>query len=1179
MQLTRTRGLLARVGLIQAVLLMVAVMLPGVARADEVPAIVNDYVVVFDGHVNYGEQLEAVAAVGATAVDSVPALRLQVIEATAEQAVALSGGPGVVSVEIDQIRQAEALPNDPDFGDQWALPVIGWQAAYDEFAPQGSARVAVLDTGVDASHPELAAAIATGIGIIEGSDPFADPSGHGTALAGIVAAAVDNAAGIAGVAYAGVEIMPVTVLAEAGTGQDSDIIEGIVWATVAGADVILMAFSNPTSSAALQAAVDYAWARGVVLVAAVGNDGIDQNTYPAGTAGVVGVSATTSTDTLAGFSNSGDSVFVAAPGAGITTTASGGGLTSISGTSAAAAHVAAAAALVMANDPGVSNSVVAARLARNAEAVGTVAETGNGRLDLYRAMADVDLAGIKPAGAPSAGPFVGPYVAAALDIENPVVSPLLVFTSVPTAFSFTVESKNGGVHGVAHNDNPECVVFTLTGFTSLAAASLSQPAGHNWTISSIVGNVVTAKADGTAADQLHKGGEQLTLNVTATAPAAVGTYTWTAAAYNDTACTGGKKEKIADVLVVNPVVSTFSDAALTTPRSVFGSGATVYLVVDGYLPSHTDAEVAWIKPNGTTACANLSGGDRPDTSATGRLPSTGFLQFPPNASGGVQHNDNTKYDSTCLGAGSSFAANPGLWKIQIAPKGQPSEAITLAAFTIDTAAPTVTVNQAAAQADPTGISPINFTVTFSEPVFGFNGSDVFLGSSTAGGVLIAVVTGGPATYNVAVSGMTTGGLVVVSVPAAAAVDVVGLPNAASTSVDNTVTWTSGPTHVAFATSPSSSTHGAAFGTQPVVEIRDALGNVVTTSSAPVTLSIKSGTPATGGPGTLNGTVTVNAVNGVATFSGLSISGAGTGYRLHAVSGALTPADSALFDIGKADPVCSVTGYSVVYDGMSHTASGQCLGVAGEVLSGLDLSGTTRTNAGDFPADPWSFTDVTGNYNNTSGTVANSIGKAILTVTADDTSKVLNGPNPAFTFTYDGFVGGEGPAVIDTAPTCAAPAVTSPVGSYPITCSGGADDNYSFDYINGTLRVLYAVGGTCLGAPGHQVLQPINADYTSVFKKGSTVPVKFRVCDANGVSIGTAGVVTSFRLVASYVGMNGTVLDEIPMSTTPDTEFRWSAEDKQWIFNLKTKNLSTGKTYVYEIMLNDGSYITFAFGLK
>ena len=112
--------------------------------------------------------------------------------------------------------------------------------------------------------------------------------------------------------------------------------------------------------------------------------------------------------------------------------------------------------------------------------------------------------------------------------------------------------------------------------------------------------------------------------------------------------------------------------------------------------------------------------------------------------------------------------------------------------TYDVTAPTVTINQASGQADPTGTSPINFTAVFSEPVFGFTGSDISFTGSTAPGTLTANVTGGPSTYNVAVSGMTGCGTVVVSIPTNSAVDAANNGNAASTSADNTVTFTCAP---------------------------------------------------------------------------------------------------------------------------------------------------------------------------------------------------------------------------------------------------------------------------------------------------------------------------------------------------------------------------------------------------
>ena len=154
-----------------------------------------------------------------------------------------------------------------------------------------------------------------------------------------------------------------------------------------------------------------------------------------------------------------------------------------------------------------------------------------------------------------------------------------------------------------------------------------------------------------------------------------------------------------------------------------------------------------------------------------------------------------------------------------------------------------------------------------------------------------------------------------------------------------------------------------------------------------------------------------------------------------------------------------------------------------------------------------------------------------------------------------------------------------VGVYPILQGAlTAGNNYELTYLGSNLTVSYAASGMCQEAQGHAILQPIDSDGTSVFKQGSTVPAKFRVRDANGVSIGASGVVSSFKLIQIVSGTAADV-DEAVDSTTPDTAFRWSSTDQQWIFNMSTKNLSKNKTYAYLITLNDGSTIKFQFGLK
>src|SRR5437870_7069112 len=378
-------------------------------------------------------QADVIARNGGVERSVISALRLHVIDVLPSELDAVRANyqadPRVVSVEENRTRVWEAVPADPLYGYQWALPRIAWDQVFGNVTPTGTAKVALLDTGVDALHPDLSGKVVPGTSILDGSNGMTDPSGHGTWLAGIIAAQTDNVPveGIAGVAYAGVTVIPVTVLNANGEGQDSDVIAGVIWAADHGADVILMAFSNPGFSPNLQDAIDYAWSKGIVLVPAVGNGAVSDATFPAGHRGVMGVAATDANDALAYFSNDGQAVFIAAPRVDITTTdIIDPYYVTASGTATSAASVAAAAAL-KAVDPTLSNGIIVGRLARNADPAGTQSQTGNGRINLARALADTSTEFIEPAGAApvgAGGPFVGPYRAAAIQSTTTIASNL-----------------------------------------------------------------------------------------------------------------------------------------------------------------------------------------------------------------------------------------------------------------------------------------------------------------------------------------------------------------------------------------------------------------------------------------------------------------------------------------------------------------------------------------------------------------------------------------------------------------------------------------------------------------------------------------------------------------------------------------------------------------------------------
>jgi hypothetical protein len=268
------------------------------------------------------------------------------------------------------------------------------------------------------------------------------------------------------------------------------------------------------------------------------------------------------------------------------------------------------------------------------------------------------------------------------------------------------------------------------------------------------------------------------------------------------------------------------------------------------------------------------------------------------------------------------------------------------------------------------------------------------------------------------------------------------------------------------------------------------------------------------------------------------------------------------------------GATLTFAGMEFTTSGLLNAdkVASVTLASLGTP-AAATVAGSLYAIVPSAAVGTGlgNYNISyvNGTLI--VTPALLTITGNNATKILNAANPTLNWKASGFVNGENISVFTANPTCTTTATTtSPVGSCSITCTGAGAANYTFVYVPGTLNVLYAA------AIGHMIQPPINADGTSVYKQGRTVPAKFSVYDANGVSIGTPGVVSSFFLTGIVSGTTTTAVQDVVDTNNPDMSFRWDGQ--QWIFNITTANLSGGSTYIYTIALNDGSTIMFQFGL-
>lgn len=290
-------------------------------------------------------------------------------------------------------------PNDPDYSlYQWGLPRVNAPAAWVESTGAG-VTIAVMDTGVDLNHPDLAAKIAPGWDFTNDDSAPQDDHGHGTHVAGIAAAATHNYLGVAGLGW-DARIMPVKVLDSNGYGYYSDIADGISWAADHGAQVINMSVGGDEWSQVLQDATDYAYRRGALVVAAAGNcaDPMDYypckthnpTFYPAANPNVLAVGATTASDVRASFSEYGDFVDVTAPGVSIYSTLWDDGYGSLSGTSMASPLVAGVAALAWAHRPALTNAQIASVIQGSATDLGAPGrddEYGYGLVDAAEAVA------------------------------------------------------------------------------------------------------------------------------------------------------------------------------------------------------------------------------------------------------------------------------------------------------------------------------------------------------------------------------------------------------------------------------------------------------------------------------------------------------------------------------------------------------------------------------------------------------------------------------------------------------------------------------------------------------------------------------------------------------------------------------------------------------------------------
>ncbi len=268
--------------------------------------------------------------------------------AVADALAVISSCPQILYAEPNYVVfAADTFPSDPGFGLQYGLTNIRAPQGWDYSTGSASVTIAIVDSGVDLTHPDLAAKITPGYDFVN-DDSFPQDDhfqSHGTHVAGIAAASSDNGAGVAGVSW-GARIMPLKVLDPIGFGFLSDVADAIVWAANHGAQIINLSLGSVSDSLALQDAVNYASGRGILLIAAAGNSGASPPLYPARYANVVAVGAVDNLNNRLATSNFGTELDLVAPGWMIYSTFRSGGYGYNSGTSMAAPFVSGLAAVL-----------------------------------------------------------------------------------------------------------------------------------------------------------------------------------------------------------------------------------------------------------------------------------------------------------------------------------------------------------------------------------------------------------------------------------------------------------------------------------------------------------------------------------------------------------------------------------------------------------------------------------------------------------------------------------------------------------------------------------------------------------------------------------------------------------------------------------------------------------------
>lgn len=409
----------------------------------------------------------------------------------AQAAERMSADPRVLYAEPDYIAEAALVPNDTHYASQWGLEKINAPAAWDSTTGSAEVIIAVIDSGIDPEHPDLAGKLWTNPGetanaidddsngklndlhgwnFLGANNDLTDTNGHGTQVTGVIAAASNNGQGIAGVCW-GCKIMPLKVMSAGGVANYSDIVRAVDYAVEKGADVINISLGGYSASQALKEAIDAAVAANIMVVAGAGNDNVATLFYPAAYDEVLAVAATTQTDQHSSFSNFGGWVDVSAPGEAIRTTFDGGDYGDGSGTSLSAPFVSGLAGLIRSRWPLWNQAMVKNQVLRTADAIdaanpGMAGQLGTGRINAQAAMQEPEpilmLDGLAVNGNSTGRPTPGEQATLAVTLRNDWQDSSSVLATLSTSDPKVTISTGTTGYGSILSDGKASGSFTFT---------------------------------------------------------------------------------------------------------------------------------------------------------------------------------------------------------------------------------------------------------------------------------------------------------------------------------------------------------------------------------------------------------------------------------------------------------------------------------------------------------------------------------------------------------------------------------------------------------------------------------------------------------------------------------------------------------------------------------------------